>query len=102
MPLKELKNATMDGNEESWLPSNPFDNVAAGTSLPRDPPAYPRCRALSRRPEVDGTTPDHEGVGPSFSSQTRQVLGESQGEGLLLENVEERPCLYVKDGERQA
>ena len=47
---------------------------------------------------MDGTTPDHEGAGPSFSSLTRQVLDESQGEGLLLENVEERRCLLVKDG----
>ncbi len=73
--------------------SNPIANVAAGTSLPKDPPAYPRCRKLSWRPEVDGTTPDHEGAGPSISSLTWQVLGESQGEGLLLENVEDRHLL---------
>ena len=83
-------NLTMNVSDESKSIPNSIANVAAGTSLPRDPPAYPRCRTLSRRPEVDGTTPDHEGVEPSFSSQTRQVLGESQGEGLLLENVEER------------
>ena len=77
---------------------NPLVNVVAGTSLPRDPPAYPSCRTLSRRPEVDGTTPDHEGAGPSFSPLTWQVLDESQGEGLLLENVEESPSRYARDG----
>ena len=48
---------------------------------------------------MTGSTPDHEGVGPSFSSQTRQDLGESQGTGLLLENVEERHGFELKDGE---
>ena len=96
---KEAMNSTMNVSDVSKSTSNPIANVAAGTSLPRDPPAYPRCRTLSRRPEVDGTTPDHEGAGPSISSQTRQVLGESQGTGLLLENVEERHSLRVdKDG----
>jgi hypothetical protein len=40
-------------------------------------------------PRLTGTRPDPEGVGPSISSLTWQVLGESQGKGLLLENVEE-------------
>ncbi len=43
-------------------------------------------------PRLTGTRPDPEGVGPSISSQKRQVLGESQGNGLLLENVEEPQC----------
>jgi hypothetical protein len=64
--------------------------VVAGESPPEDPPAYPSCRKLSWHPTETSSTPESEGVGPSFSSQTWQVLDESQGKGLLLDNVEER------------
>ena len=89
----------MDLSDESQLSPIPIANVAAGTSLPRDPPAYPYSRKLSWRPEVTGLTPDHEGARPSFSSLTWKVLDTEQGTSLLLENVKERHGLQLKDGE---